>query len=142
MPRTTELAVQKVLLDDYDAGDGYDMTPFIETASSMVDDLEAWGLGNNEPMAAAKLELIERWLSAHFYKTPDRPFQAAKTGDASATYQGQTGKGLEATYYGQTAVSLDPTGMLITLGEPRGTADLDWLGKVPDDQIPYWERGT
>jgi hypothetical protein len=106
-PRTTPDLVKGILLQDY--GQGNDLTPFIATASALVD--RAAQLGEMDP-ADPGLELPERWLAAHFYACSDQTYAAKSTGGASGTFQGKTGMYLESTRYGQTAVSLDPTGLL------------------------------
>lgn len=140
--RTTAAAVKLVLRpgkdygteEDPDTGD--DLTPFMETAAALVDDLVAYGAEDEISVPAARAELVERWLSAHFY-VMSRQVEASKSLDGtSSTFQGQTGKNLEASKYGQTAIDLDPTGFL-----SDGTSfSLDWGGKPTSEQIPIEDR--
>ena len=139
MPRTTTAAVQAVLTHDWDTETALD--PFIEAASSLVDGAVA--LASDRGLTLTNPEIVERWLSAHFYKyAADRQFkgrdvQGAVTGGA---FEGQTGNYLEGTTYGQMAMSLDGTGSLRALSKGQH-ASLLWGGKPPSDQIPYWDRG-
>lgn len=139
MARTTATAVQGVLVSDYDAT--ISLTPFIETASAIVDDLvEALTLAGLV-LSTTRAELIERWVAAHCYATNDRPLQAAKTGDAQATYQGKTGLYLDATYYGQMALSLDASGLLKKLTSGMGgVVGGRWIGKTETEQLSYEQR--
>jgi hypothetical protein len=132
MARTTPTVVQKVLLNDYDFEVAPDLTSAIETASAMVDDLYARGLKNGMTVEPARLELVERWLGAHFYAVSDRPFASRSTGGGSGSFDGQTGKSLDFTAYGQQAQLLDPTGYLVSLssgeGEVRPRVGGFWAG--------------
>lgn len=106
--RTTEAAVRLILDDDTTI----DMTPFIEAASSMVDDV-----CTNSGYTSAKLELIERWLSAHFYHQRDKPLANEQAGSVGAGYQYKLGLMLANTHYGQTAMMLDYKGNLAALSK-------------------------
>jgi hypothetical protein len=134
--RTTAALVKGVLMRDYDALEGPDLTPFIDTASAIVDMVAA----QDAPPGATLLELIERWLAAHCYCMSDQPYAQTKTESTGATFQGTTGMHLTATKYGQTAIALDTTGYLAGLGVGRRRASFAWLGKRPSEQIPYDER--
>jgi hypothetical protein len=147
MARTNAALVGGVLLGDLDPF--ADLTPFIESASVIVDSVSAKAAGSDTPLTEAELELIERWLSAHSYAMSDQPYSSKSTGGASASFQGQTGKYLEATKYGQMAVTLDRSGTLRMMGQSTaagGGTELSrsaggfWLGRTPDEQTPYWER--
>jgi hypothetical protein len=141
MARTTSSAVQGVLLRDYDSRDNPSLTPFIDTASSVVDDVALCAVNKGTPLSDAKLELIERWLSAHCYAMNDQPYAEKKTMQASAVFQGRTGMYLEATKYGQMAVSLDPTGCLSAIASgSRKKASIAWLGLPESEQTPYRDR--
>lgn len=143
MARTTEAAVILVLGDDYDGVTSLDTA--IEMANRLATRLESatadWDDDWRRP-AAGDLEAVERYLAAHYYATSDRPFQSARTGDASGTFQGKTGLYLDSTYYGQMAIVNDPSGMLKSISEGKMivTASAVWLGKVPSEQIPYSQR--
>lgn len=119
MARTTPDLVKGLLLADYDAARSPDLCPFILTASTLVDTLQ--DVAGVDPIDT-RLELLERWLSAHCYCAADPSYQARATGGASGTFTGQTGKYLESTRYGQTAVLMDWTGLLsqiATFGAPE-----------------------
>lgn len=92
-----------------------ELDPFITAANLMVTSR----LGG-EGLAAATLKEVERWLAAHFASANDQRVSSEKLGDASNTYQGQTGMNLDATHYGQYAKMLDPTGKLARSGKPGG----------------------
>lgn len=87
------------------------LDPFIETASNVVD-THCTASGYSDET----LELIERWLSAHFVVLYDRRRSSEKVGTLSASYEsGSLGQGLKATVYGQQALILDHRGSLAAL---------------------------
>lgn len=130
MARTTDTAVKGILVDHYDSVTNPSLTPFIETATSLVDYVE--DQDEDSVLSASMLEGIERWLSAHFYAHADQLRQSKSTGRASAVYQGKTDMALDSTQYGQTAKLLDVSGTLAELDrqskEGRPTAGGAWLG--------------
>lgn len=139
--RTTALAVQKILRTgpggDYDGR--ADLTPYIETASAMTDRIVACATTKGNPLTATEAELIERWLSAHFYAVSDKPYAEKATEGARAVFQGKTGMRLEFTGYGQTAISLDPSGCTEQMNK-RVTVGGFWLGRRPSEQTDYTDR--
>ncbi|GIW60130.1 MAG: hypothetical protein KatS3mg087_1196 [Patescibacteria group bacterium] len=111
MARTTPALVSEILGSHYDGSSS--LTSFIDTASAVVDQVES--NDTKKKLTPAMLELIERWLAAHFYLHADQIASSESVGGASASYQGQTGFALMSTIYGQTAVVLDTTGYLSKL---------------------------
>lgn len=101
---------------DADTADAY-----IEAASSIIDDVCL-----ESGYSDAKLELIERWLSAHFLAAiiERRGKSEAVTGVAgvSTTYEGLTQMGFDYTPYGQHAKLLDTEGNLAALEETQQKA--------------------
>lgn len=140
MPRTTAAKVQGVLQGDYDAEGAPSLTPFIETATSLTDEVATKAAAKGVSLGSARLELIERWLAAHFYAVSDQPFASNVTKGAEAVYQGKTGMGLESRFYGQHAMLLDTSGVLRAMNSPAGRASAAWLGKAPSEQTDYDQR--
>lgn len=141
MPRTTAQLVQGLLIADYDTKNNPDLTPFINTASIMVDTVVLQGASKGIVLSGTESEMIERWLAAHYYAVNDKPYQSKSTEGASASFVGQTAMYLEATLYGQTAMRLDRSGVLNNIGgKQRNVAGGFWLGKPPSSQIPYDQR--
>lgn len=139
--RTTAQAVKALLMRDYDTVDTPSLTPFIEVAEALTDDVEAHASANSVSLSASRLERIERNLAAHFYAGSDKPYAEEWTDKAKAVYQGRTGMYLERSYYGQAAVLLDKSGYLASLAKgSRATASLGWLGKGEPEQLSYDER--
>lgn len=129
MPRTDSSSVQGILLENYDGSSS--LSPFIAAAGALTDKVSS--NDSDGILDATDLELIERWLSAHFYAAgPDMLPQSKGTGRANASFQGQTGMFLKSTYYGQMAMLLDTTGYLGVLQQDaergRGVASASWLG--------------
>jgi hypothetical protein len=113
--------VQGILVDQWDGTT--DLTPFIASASMLIDQVAQMALQMSFPISytVGQLELIERWLSAHLYKQMDMMLQQKATGGASGVYQGKTGMSLDSTRYGQTAMTLDYSGALSAISK-RATA--------------------
>lgn len=138
MARTTSSAVEQVLLGDYASDSSPSLTPFIEAASAVVDRVETCSDDKEIALSDAELELIERWLAAHFYAMTDQPYAETETLTSRAKFQGQTGMGLDASKYGQMAKVLDYSGCLAEVGNPRVGGF--WLGRRPSEQTPYVDR--
>lgn len=112
MARTTAELVAGIIEVDEDI----DITPFIDTANMLVTDV----CGESE-YSDAKLELIERWLSAHFYAVRDpRAIDEAVKGISERT-ESKVDLGLDFTRYGQQAKILDTEGNLAALDEQSTT---------------------
>lgn len=126
--RTTADAVAKIIQVDASVTD---ISMFIETANNLVTRL----LGTNADLDSAALELIERWLSAHFYAVFDPRVSSESVSGVSASYQHSVSLGLAVTTYGQQAMMLDTTGTLAAYnakatGKTKGAVkpQLFWAG--------------
>jgi hypothetical protein len=137
MARTNSAAVQSLLGPNYDCTT--DLTPFIQTANGMADRVAACAAAKGKALTPQELQSIEGWLAAHFYAQMDQLYKSKSTGGASASFQGETGKGLESTLYGQSALMADYSGCLTVISK-RQVARLNWLGKPVSEQIPYDQR--
>lgn len=125
--RTTAEAVQKIIEIDSTINAG-DISPFIEAANALITEICA-PLGYDAP----RLELLERWLSAHFYAIRDPRVAQESAGPVSASYQHQVGLGLNATAYGQQVMRLDTKGGLASLEVSsaqgkRRIIGVSWIG--------------
>jgi hypothetical protein len=128
MPRTDATKVGAIIELD----DSIILTPFIEAANELVTEVCPDGALVEGGYTANRLELIERWLAAHFYAIRDpRMSMVAPTG-LSVRYQGQTEMGFNHTSYGQQALRLDTKGGLAALDAKAkkggGNVGLHWLG--------------
>lgn len=72
-----------------------------------------------KPIEESTLKEIERWLAAHFASINDPLAKTERTGDATTSFHGNSGLGLDFTPYGQQAKLLDPTGTLTKLGAKK-----------------------
>lgn len=145
MARTTSSLVQGILLSDYgpdEEGNLPSLTPFIDTASSIVDDLVDYATSKGVSLGVSKLEIIERWLAAHAYVQSDQAYSYKQTSKAAATFQGKTDLGLMNSKYGQMALTLDSSGYLAAILEGGGIIEVTalWLGKAPSEQTDYLSR--
>lgn len=123
MARTTDELVAGIIEVDEDI----DLTPFIETAAELVTEV-----CEPEGYSESRLELIERWLSAHFYSIRDPRVVQEAAGPVQASYQNKVGLNLSNSHYGQQAMMLDTAGGLRVLSETKATKKLvpgvTWLG--------------
>jgi hypothetical protein len=128
MIRTSKLAVAKIIeLDDtINAGD---IDFAMEAANALVD-----AVCLESSYSDALLELIERWLSAHFYSIRDPRAEKEGADDVDVKYQGETKTGLEHTSYGQQAMTLDHKGNLAAVNNNSKNAK---SGKVSLKHIAY-----
>lgn len=141
--RTTAAKVRDLLMRDYDSVDEPSLTPHLETAYALTSRAVAYAQDHSLALSTAEAELVERWLAAHFYAMSDQPYEEEWTGKGKAAYQGRGvsfGKYLEASKYGQQAAILDRGGYLQALAAGRRTGRVEWLGKAPSQQTPYWQR--
>jgi hypothetical protein len=121
--RTSQAAVQDILLDNYDTVNCPNLVPFIEGASAVVDRVSTCATEREQTLSSSVLELIERWLSAHFYVAADPLFAKKKTENASGEFQGRN--------YGRVEnIALESTDY----------AQAIWLGKAPSVQTDYVDR--
>lgn len=135
MSRTDVTKVAGILADNWDGKTG--LQPFIDAANQLVTTV----LSNDEDavVTAANAEIIERWLSAHFYAVQDPLYISKNTGKAGASFHGKSNMDLSFTPYGQQAKKLDPSGYLEAL-DNKGLVNVVWVGKPPSTQIPYRDR--
>jgi hypothetical protein len=109
MARTTDTEVKKII----SLNTVTDTTPFIDTANLLV----TKHLGNSG-LSDDELTQIEKYLTAHLLTlhNDERQLKTQKLGDATDTYAGNFGKGLEFSQFGQMVLMLDSTGTMQGLG--------------------------
>lgn len=107
MSRTTSAAVEAII----DVDSSISVTPFIEAANALVTEV----CGDVSSYDSTRLELIERWLSAHFYATRDMVTTRERADRVEATYMSKVDLGFDLTHYGQMAMRLDTNGGLANL---------------------------
>lgn len=109
MPRTTMELVEEIIEVDETITS---LDPFILMASELVTEVcVPAGYGDE------RLELIERWLAAHFYCSRDPRLSYEVAGAVAGTYQYKNGLFLANTSYGQMALALDTKGGLALLSK-------------------------
>jgi hypothetical protein len=132
MPRTTEELVGGLIELD----DSVPVDPFITTASLLVDRLCAPEVDDD-----TELEIVERWLSAHFYAVRESRSVSESVAGISETKQSKVDLGLDLSHYGQTAKLLDSSGALARWDQAmrKGrstTATLAWMGSTNYPDLP------
>jgi hypothetical protein len=131
--RTTAAAVKGLI--DVDDENIPDITPFIDAANELVTEV-CVPAGYTD----GRLELIERYLAAHFYavRDPAASPSSETAGPVGATYRWNVGLFLQGTKEGQQALTLDTAGGLARLskqlenGTRRRTVSATWLGTTPN----------
>jgi len=132
MVRTTPAAVALIIEVDADIV----LTSFIEVANALVTEC----CGSVSTYDATRLELIERWLSAHCYTIRDMRAEEERAGSVTEAKQSAVGLGFDTSHYGQMAMRLDTAGGLAALNEQvkrgrTGTVGISWLGTENADMI-------
>jgi len=128
MARTTYAAVIKIIESDVTITT--DMGPFIETANMLITKVCT---DYDETVDLIQLELIERWLSAHFYAIRDQRRDTEKAGPVSEKVQYKVDLHLDQTIYGQQAMLLDTSLALAALNNNMKNAvaitpSMTWVG--------------
>jgi len=129
MTRTN--AVNVALVIEVDTNIALDV--FIDTANELVTEMCTGDNGPAVDYTATRLELIERWLAAHFYAIRDTRPSSEKAGPVGVAYQHKVDLNLANTMYGQQAMTLDTNGGLATLNKQteegtQRTVGFTWLG--------------
>lgn len=126
-PRCSTADVKAVMPD---LADGASVSAHIASASVLVDRIS--DKAEAGVMSTGALRQVEIYLSAHFAALRDPQYQIKSTGKASATFQGQTGLGLDLTWWGQQAKLFDFSGLLARIDTdaktPRSEIGILWLG--------------
>jgi len=130
MARTTSALVGGIIeWDSDDSKSTYiDMAPFIAVANALVTEC-----CSADDYTTTRLELIERWLSAHCYTIRDMRAESEKAGSVSEKFQSKVDLGFDTSHYGQMAMRLDTEGGLAALNErikkgKKVTVSVSWLG--------------
>lgn len=126
MSRTTSQAV----LDLIELEDGVSVTQFIDSATMLV--TEKCDTVSNS-YSVERLEMIERYLAAHFAAVKYPRTTSESAAGTSESYQTSVGKGFELSPFGQHAMLLDTGGGLAKLNKNtqdgvRSVASLMWMG--------------
>lgn len=125
-PRTTAALVQGV---NPGIDDNIDLSPFIALANQLVTDvcgplitgMDSQGnkvtvdSSYTDGFIGSKMELIERWLAAHFYTIYDNQLAEARAGSVGARFSQLIGFGLKLTQFGSSAMLADTSGRLAAL---------------------------
>lgn len=133
MTRTTSEAVAGIIEVD----ESISIAPFIETASVLVTDCCTGTAGPATPYSDERLELIERWLAAHFYAVRDRRPAFEQAGPVSAKYENFVDAGLASTMYGTQVMLIDTNGGLAVLSKQasdgkKRQAGVYWMGSCEE----------
>ena len=136
--RTSYAAVGGIIeLDASIIPDAASFLPFITAASAFVDECCTGDAGPSVAYTDERLELIERWLSAHIYTNRDPRMVNERAGSVSGSYQSKVDLGFDTSHYGQTAMRLDTNGGLAKLNEDtkkgKPAIGVIWLGTSEED---------
>lgn len=130
MARTTATNIKKIIeVDTTIVPADADFIPFIDTANEIVTEMCTGTNGPATKYTDTRLELIERWLAAHFYAIRDPRAKSEKAGSVGINYQGKVDLNLSVTTYGQQAMMIDTHGGLSKLNSGKSpAAAVLWLG--------------
>ncbi len=147
-PRTTPELVQGIITTQV----GVDLAPFIAAANSLTTDLCTYKRNPyTDGYIGSKMELIERWLAAHFYAIFDAQLTQAKAGTVNVGYQYKIDYGLKGTMWGQQAIILDTKENLAKYDNSAQTkrrikVSVGWLGHkhswLYDGYVGEWSDMT
>ena len=100
-----------------DVTSGVDLDPFILTANELVTEVCSLVTNSDASLyySSTRLEIIERWLAAHFYSIYEPRAKNERAGSVGETIESKVGLGLDVTRYGQQAQLLDTNGGLAAL---------------------------
>lgn len=133
MPRTSAASVLELVEVDSNVS----LDAFILSANELVTEVCV-----PSGYSDARLELIERWLAAHFYVVRAKKLTSEKAGSVSENFTHSVGLMLKNTEHGQQALMLDTKGGLAALSKQleEGAATKPgalWLGtedETEDDE--------
>lgn len=113
-----------------------DVTPFLETASLLVDEILA-----SSGLSVNRLDAIKKYLAAHFVWITETVGLVSKDiGATKEVYRTYSDKsvGLSSSRYGQTALALDTSGKLASVTANSGMKAL--FSVIPQHGNPprYW----
>lgn len=138
MARTDATLVKAILLRDYDSRNNPSLTPFITSASMIVDRMVLCATESGITFSDAELLEIEGWVAAYRY-THNNPVYSSKSTDGrSGSFLREDSK----NPYKAGALEMDPSGCLEQLlGPKKGIVpNFSWMGKTENEQQDYWER--
>lgn len=135
MPRTTAELVNDIIEVD----DTISLTPFIEAANLLVNRIcvpAKDSEGNLYYTLETELEVIERWLAAHFYAVRDPRIVTEGVSVIMTRFESKVDLHLNMTRYGQAAMTVDTSGALASwnhsLKKGKRKAAIHWLGTNPE----------
>lgn len=134
MPRTTDAQVRSIISVPKKVTD---LTAYIEVANDMVT-----RLCTASDYSDTTLELIERYLAAHFLAVQYPIAIMERAGSVQALKEHKVHYGLLNTRYGQQACALDSAGNLaassanVDKGVKKLAVGVSYLGKVPCSVSP------
>lgn len=131
MARTNSDKVAAIIEVD----DAIPLGPFIDAANELVTEVCATILDVHTKApyySDVRLEMIETWLTAHFYAIRDPRLTSVAPTGLSVSYESQVALGFNLTRYGQQALRLDTKSGLATLEKRTlkggGKLGVLWMG--------------
>lgn len=130
MPRTTPTKVRGIVTDLREDST-IDLTAAIETANVFVTSIcIPFVKPDGTSLSAIELEMVERWLAAHFWSVDNPKLLMEIIGRSQDTIQGKVDLGLRLTHYGQQALILSQGALApYADGKPK-QIKMRWLGRT------------
>lgn len=130
--RTTLTLVSQIITIEEDFTEEVFEAAFIAPANELVTEVCASVLNDSTGLpyySDVRLELIERWLSAHFYAILSPRALNERAGSVGETIESKVDLNLSVTRYGQQAMVLDTQGGLKRINSTRSfKPNIIWLG--------------
>lgn len=139
MARTTPELVQGIMGDDYgprENGVSPDLSPYIDTANALITRVNACAVRKGITLSTTELEILERWMAAHYYTKSDPTYNSRSTEGASGNFVRDPS---EPEPYKNAAIDLDPSGCLNAMLK-RQRAGGAWMGKSAADATTWNDR--
>lgn len=132
MSRTTVVNVQDILGGNYDTINCPSLKPYIISAGLIIDRVVECATSKGFILLTGELAAMEMWVAAYLYTIGDPIYKSKTTANSSASYFDRS--------YLEPAYMLDPSGCLKAIISGKSVASLEWLGKVPSEQLDYDQR--
>src|SRR5678815_4561967 len=110
--RTTTALVQEILDRNYDRLRSPNLQPYIDWASSIVDQVAVDAAAKSMTLSSTSLEIIERWLAAYGYTKMDPLYASKSTQGASGAFVTSQSLDGEQERYKRAAIEADWSGCL------------------------------
>lgn len=137
MARTSSAAVQLLLAGEYDSAAATDLTPYIEIASAIVDQVVACMTARGlTPASASVLEIIERTAAARYYQMVDPGYTSRSTANKSGSFLDTKDNRFRTALMELSGLTGGCLGAILK----GNVASAAWGGKTVPEQLDFDQR--